>query len=124
MTKIPTTKTINKIIQCLQSIEDSTSLFLIGADEVGYGSCAGPLFVCGFKAPKNWYLNGLNDSKELTPKVRYELRDELLLQVGQGKIAYYIAKRSNIEIDQYGLGPMTQARSPTPAATASTAPAT
>lgn len=78
--------------------------FVIGCDEVGYGSIAGPLVVCGVRAPKDWCLDGLNDSKKLSEK-RRDLMRELILKVAQDKIIdYHIAERSNTEIDKVGLG--------------------
>lgn len=37
---------------------------IIGVDEVGKGSWAGPMLVVGFAAPMGWMLKGLRDSKQ------------------------------------------------------------
>lgn len=51
--------------------------FVVGADEVGYGSWAGPLVVCAAVVPKDWTLKGLNDSKKLSEKRREKLHGEI-----------------------------------------------
>jgi ribonuclease HII len=80
--------------------------YIIGCDECGYGSIAGMLVVCGVQAPKNWSLEGLNDSKKLSEKRRNIMRDKLLSLVQKGEIYYHIAQRSNDQIDEHGLGVM------------------
>lgn len=76
---------------------------IIGCDEVGYGSYAGPLCVCGVRAPKDWSLAGLKDSKKLSAKKRDALRAQLLQQVENKIITYYLAQRSNLHIDKFGV---------------------
>lgn len=77
--------------------------YIIGCDECGYGSLACDLIVCGVKAPINWSMEGLRDSKKLTAK----RRETLNLKLREDKeIKFYIASRSNEEIDKYGLGVM------------------
>lgn len=79
---------------------------IIGCDEVGYGAISGPLVVCGLRAPKDWNLEGLNDSKKLSEKKRDLMRDKLLPLVHKGIISFHIAERTNKQIDEYGLGVM------------------
>jgi len=88
---------------------DLTNLLLnkthiIGADEVGAGSYAGPICVGGVKAPKDWSLEGLNDSKKLSPKRREIMRNKLIDLLQQNIIQFHIAERSSIQIDEMGLG--------------------
>jgi ribonuclease HII len=71
----------------------------IGADEVGYGSLAGPLVICGVKAYSSWNLDGLNDSKKLSVKKRLNMRELILKE----KITHHIAERSNKFIDENGI---------------------
>lgn len=71
--------------------------YIIGADECGYGSLAGNVTVCAFKAAKNWNLVGLNDSKKLTSNKRAELSEKLKVEL------FYIAQRDNDFIDKYGI---------------------
>lgn len=77
---------------------------VIGVDEVGYGAICGSLVVCGVRAPKNWNLTGLNDSKKLSAAKRESLAAQLLELVDKKIINYFIEEHSNIEIDEIGLG--------------------
>jgi ribonuclease HII len=76
---------------------------IIGADECGYGSLAGPLLVCAVKTQNDWSMEGLNDSKKLSAKKRNTLRIKLLSLVEQGIIQYAMAERSNLQIDSLGV---------------------
>lgn len=80
--------------------------FIVGSDEVGYGSNVANLVVCGVKAPKGWSLQGLNDSKKLSPKRREIMREKLLALADDNIIQYHIAERTNTQIDEFGLGVM------------------
>lgn len=84
-------------------------LSIVGADECGWGSNAGPLVVCAVKAPKNWDLIGLNDSKKISAKKRETMQTKLLQLVAIKEIEYAIASRSNIEIDTLGAAPCLRA---------------
>ncbi len=46
---------------------------IIGIDEAGRGPIAGPVVVAAVIMPKNFIIQGLNDSKKLTAKKRTEL---------------------------------------------------
>lgn len=76
---------------------------IIGADEVGYGSLAGPLVVVGVRAPKNWSLEGLNDSKKLSAKKRETMRAKLNELIEKKEISWHLAERSNVQIDKAGV---------------------
>lgn len=78
---------------------------IIGADEVGWGSCVSSLVVCGIKAPKGWKLEGLNDSKKLTPKKRELMRDKILKCIFNKEIECSLVERSNEQIDSMGPAP-------------------
>jgi ribonuclease HII len=78
--------------------------YFIGCDEVGTGSYAGPLVVAGVRAPRDWTLQGLNDSKKLSPKRRGVMGAKLEKLIADGFIAWEMAERSNTIIDQMGLG--------------------
>lgn len=80
-----------------------TKDYIVGADEVGYGCLAGPLVVCGVRAPKGWSLEGLNDSKKLSEKKRLVMREKLYKLVENKEIYFSIAERSNIIIDDAGV---------------------
>ena len=77
--------------------------FIVGCDEVGYGALSGPLVVVGVRAPKDWKLEGLNDSKKLSAKKREALLLPLMKAVKNGAISYHLATRTNAEIDKVGV---------------------
>ncbi|MBE9511269.1 MAG: ribonuclease HII [Bacteroidetes bacterium] len=49
-----------------------------GCDEAGRGCLAGPVFAAAVILPENFYLPLLDDSKKLSKRIRYELRDEIV----------------------------------------------
>ena len=77
--------------------------YILGADECGLGSLAGPCVACGVRAPKDWLIPGLNDSKQLTNEERRIVNVQLLLFAEKGDIQYHIASRTNEQIDNQGL---------------------
>jgi ribonuclease HII len=70
---------------------------IIGSDECGYGSWAGPLFVCAFIAPTDWSMPGVADSKTLSPA----RRETLAKQLDPGSAC--IMQVSSAEIDRWGV---------------------
>jgi ribonuclease HII len=80
-----------------------TSDYIIGADEVGYGSVAGAVCVCALGAFSDWSMDGLNDSKQLSPKRRKELSLQLEQAHVQQDVEYAIVERSNECIDAIGI---------------------
>ncbi len=76
---------------------------IIGCDEVGYGCLAGPLVVVGVRAPKDWKIEGLNDSKKLSAKKRDALLLPLMKLAKSNEISYHLAERSSQEIDKVGV---------------------
>lgn len=72
---------------------------MIGSDEVGYGSWAGPLVVCAVAVPWDWRPpQGLNDSK----KVRANKREDLFEWM-KSRVPYAIAMAQSDEIDRQGV---------------------
>ena len=76
---------------------------IVGCDEVGYGALAGPLVVVGVRAPKDWTMAGLNDSKKLSAKKREALAGQLEKLIVNQTIAWHLAERSNVQIDKNGV---------------------
>ncbi len=76
---------------------------IIGCDEVGYGCLAGPLVVVGVRAPADWKLEGLNDSKKLSAKKREAMLLPLMKLAQNKEITYHLAERSNEQIDKMGV---------------------
>lgn len=70
-----------------------------GLDEAGRGCLAGPVFAAAVILPKDFEHPYLTDSKQLTEKQRYALRDE----IEQTAISYAVASLSNEEIDQLNI---------------------
>jgi len=72
-----------------------------GADEAGRGACAGPLVVAACVLPpgRRGRIDGLTDSKLLTPAARDRLFDE----VRKRAVSYSVVILPAAEIDAYGL---------------------
>ena len=70
-----------------------------GVDEAGRGPLCGPVFAAACILPDGLVLEGLNDSKKLTPKKR----DKLFDLICENAIAYCIASASVEEIDQLNI---------------------
>ena len=74
---------------------------IIGADEVGRGSLAGPIVGAAVKLQFQHLdlLSDVKDSKKLSPKKREEIYE----RVKDNKIEYSISECSNLHIDQNGI---------------------
>ena len=70
-----------------------------GIDEAGRGPLCGPVFAAACILPDGLILEGLNDSKKLTPKKR----DKLFDLICENAIAYCIASASVEEIDELNI---------------------
>ena len=74
---------------------------IIGADEVGRGSLAGPIVGAAVKLEFQHLdlVSDVKDSKKLSPKKREEIYE----RVKANKIEYSISECSNLHIDQNGI---------------------
>ena len=72
---------------------------ICGVDEAGRGPLCGPVFAAACILPDGLVLEGLNDSKKLTPKKR----DKLFDLICENAIAYCIASASVEEIDELNI---------------------
>jgi ribonuclease HII len=70
-----------------------------GCDEAGRGCLAGPVFAAAVILPKNFYLEGLNDSKLLT----HEQRDELRPIIEREALSWAVAAVDHEEIDRINI---------------------
>lgn len=70
-----------------------------GADEAGRGACAGPLVVAACVLAERGRIDGLADSKALTPQAR----DKLFPRILRRAVASAIVVIAPEEIDAYGL---------------------
>lgn len=72
---------------------------IVGVDEVGRGSVAGPLTVCAVCLPMEPRIWGLNDSKQLTPAKR----EALASRIAQEAVAIGLYHVSPERIDTIGM---------------------
>ncbi len=82
-----------------QELTDAGFSAICGVDEAGRGPLCGPVFAAACILPQGLVLEGLNDSKKLTPKKREKLFDE----IRENAIAYCIASASVEEIDELNI---------------------
>ena len=75
--------------------------YIIGADEVGRGSFAGPICASAVKIKHSHLelLSNVKDSKKLSAKKR----EEIYSMVRNNNIEYSFKQSSNIFIDQFGI---------------------
>ena len=75
--------------------------YIIGADEVGRGSFAGPICAAAVKINYSHLelLTNVKDSKKLSPKKRVEI----FSMVEENNIEYSFNESSNTFIDQFGI---------------------
>lgn len=70
-----------------------------GCDEAGRGCLAGPVFAAAVILPRNFYLESLNDSKQLT----HEERNILRPIIEKEALAWAVAAVDHEEIDQINI---------------------
>ncbi|MBR3566764.1 MAG: ribonuclease HII [Salinivirgaceae bacterium] len=70
-----------------------------GCDEAGRGCLAGPVFAAAVILPPDFSNDKLNDSKQLTEKQRYQLRDVIMREAA----AYAVAKLDAPQIDEINI---------------------
>lgn len=73
---------------------------LCGIDEAGRGPLAGPVVAAACMLPRNYFVEGVNDSKQLTPKTRARLFERLTTDP---RIIYAVASVTSEEIDQINI---------------------
>jgi len=72
---------------------------ILGSDECGFGSWAGPLLTCAVAVPYGWKPpKGLNDSKKVSANRRSDLYETL-----REKVPYAYEMSHSDEIDQGGI---------------------
>lgn len=72
---------------------------IAGCDEAGRGPLAGPVFCAAVILNPNDMIEGLNDSKQLTEK----MREKLYTEIKSRALAYKIVSISNEEIDRINI---------------------
>jgi ribonuclease HII len=73
---------------------------IVGLDEVGRGSFAGPLVAAAVILPKGFEINGIKDSKLLNPQKREILSKYII----ENALFYSISEVSVEYINKYGVG--------------------
>ncbi len=73
--------------------------YIVGTDEVGRGPMAGPLVVACVLLPEDEIIEGLNDSKKLSPKKR----EQLAKIIKEKAIEYQIQYMSVQEVDELNV---------------------
>lgn len=82
----------------LEAMESGYSA-VCGVDEAGRGPLSGPVVAAACILPEGLFIQGLNDSKKLTPKRRERLYDEICASA----VAYSIGEASPAEIDELNI---------------------
>ena len=59
---------------------DSEDNIICGVDEAGRGPLAGPVYAAAVVLPRNFIIEGVNDSKKLSAKKREELYKKICEQ--------------------------------------------
>ena len=70
-----------------------------GCDEAGRGCFAGPVFAAAVVLPANFHHPLLNDSKQVSPEVRIELR----AYIESHALDWAVEQVSNVEIDEINI---------------------
>ncbi|WP_079529829.1 ribonuclease HII [Halobacillus hunanensis] len=76
----------------------SGKVWIAGIDEAGRGPLAGPVVAAAVILPASFYLEGLNDSKQLSAFQREQFFEKIKIQADYG-----IGTASNEEIDQWNI---------------------
>ena len=72
---------------------------IAGCDEAGRGCLAGPVYAAAVILPEDVEIECINDSKQLSAKKRYQLREVIESKA----ITYAVASCSNVEIDEINI---------------------
>ena len=70
-----------------------------GCDEAGRGCFAGPVFAAAVVLPADFYHPLLNDSKQVSPEIRIELRHYIEIHA----LDWAVGQVSNEEIDKINI---------------------
>lgn len=83
----------------LAPLYNNEGLIEAGCDEAGRGCLAGPVYAAAVILPPDYENELLNDSKQLTAKKRYALRE----QIERDALAWAVGVVSNDEIDEINI---------------------
>lgn len=80
-------------------INHSGRFYEAGCDEAGRGCLAGPVFAAAVILPPDFFHPDLDDSKKLTEKKRYELREVIKNE----SLAWSVSRLDAPDIDKYNI---------------------
>ncbi len=82
-----------------RELESEGCCLIAGMDEAGRGPLAGPVVAACVIMPRDTLIEGVNDSKKLSPKKRELLYDRII----QSAIAWGVGVVSHEDIDRYNI---------------------
>ncbi len=88
------------MLQIENEIHEKGYKYIACIDEVGRGCLAGSVVTCAIIMPECLLIEGVNDSKKLTPKKRDKLYDEIMdkaIAVGIGELDCKMVDEINIK---------------------------
>ncbi|HEY8468699.1 MAG TPA: ribonuclease HII [Longimicrobiales bacterium] len=90
---------LQKLLALERTFWDRGLQFLAGVDEAGRGPLAGPVVAAAVILPEGVAIEGVDDSKRLSPAVREELAEEICGRA----LCYGIGAASTREIDRLNI---------------------
>lgn len=84
-------------------LDNYSEKYVIGLDEVGMGALAGPLTVAAVKAPRDWKMEGLTDSKKIDKKYHQKFAYAINDLKDKGVLDFAIVSASHGQLDKEGL---------------------
>ncbi len=87
------------LLEYEKELYDKGIELIAGVDEVGRGPLCGPVVACACILPKNYHLDGLNDSKKLSEKKREALYEILIKEA----VSYGLGIISPRRIDEVNI---------------------
>ena len=88
-----------KLFEYDKNILSNGRRYVCGIDEAGRGPLAGPVSVCAIVMPYDEMIDGVNDSKKVSPKKRDRLFDEIKARA----ISYKCVMLDNNVIDEINI---------------------
>ncbi len=82
-----------------KNLQESGYRYICGIDEAGRGPLAGPVSVCAIVMPLDEMIEGINDSKKVSPKKR----DLLFEEIQKKAICYSCVMLDNTVIDEINI---------------------
>ena len=90
---------ISNLLKYEEELYKQNITLIAGVDEAGRGPLVGPVVAAAVILPKNYHLEGLNDSKQLSEKKReyfYQILEKEALSIGVGIVSASEIDKINI----------------------------